>query len=192
MGAKSSWWFLLLLIVGCGNPIPPTKEYQPMAEADALRVLKEHSAVPVDGHEALFVKGRAHKLKDCSQCHDGQDLSSQHPGKQAHGEIKLQHAKFMDCSTCHVTTSPSTLAFGSERVGLDQAYQMCSSCHSSEGKDFLLGAHGKRITGWKGPRVIKNCTSCHNPHEPSFKHSPTIAHPQIIPERLSKQEIDHE
>jgi hypothetical protein len=43
------------------------------------------------------------------------------------------------------------------------------------------GAHGKRVTNWAGTRVVKSCTSCHDPHSPLFKKRwPKTYSPPIV------------
>jgi len=189
---ESVFFCTVLSLVGCGNPVPPSSEARPISEGEKARTLKELKAIPVEGHEGLWVEGRSHQLKKCTECHGSEPVPLDVPGKQAHGDVKLAHAKFMECSTCHVSEIPAVLGFGTKRVNLDQSHHLCASCHNTQGEDFILGSHGKRMTGWKGPRVVKSCVACHDPHEPSFKALPTMAHPKIIPDRLKGQEPDHE
>ena len=50
----------------------------------------------------------------------------------------------------------------------DEGTLLCSQCHYAQGEDWAAGAHGKRLVGWRGPRVVMSCTGCHDPHDPTF------------------------
>ncbi|MGB5884125.1 MAG: hypothetical protein WBG28_08515, partial [Desulfobulbales bacterium] len=56
-----------------------------------------------------------------------------------------------------------------KQIDFDHSYLLCGQCHFRPKRDWLGGAHGKRVTYWAGKRVVMNCTSCHNPHSPAFK-----------------------
>ncbi len=59
-----------------------------------------------------------------------------------------------------------------QKIDFDHSYQLCGQCHFRQKRDWLGGAHGKRETYWAGERVVRNCTSCHNPHSlPSNKNA---------------------
>jgi hypothetical protein len=53
-----------------------------------------------------------------------------------------------------------------EAVGLDQAYRLCAQCHFAQVDAWAGGAHGKRLDGWQGRRVVMSCADCHDPHRP--------------------------
>jgi formate-dependent nitrite reductase cytochrome c552 subunit len=102
----------------------------------------------------------------------------------AHGEIVLHHgsqARPLSCYTCHnkevrdfLVTEQGT------KIDMDHSYQMCGQCHFRQKKDWVGGAHGKRISYWAGKRVVKNCASCHDPHSPRFKKRwPVIYSPPL-------------
>ena len=75
----------------------------------------------------------------------------------------------MDCQTCHSPELPDSLqTLNRQVVTMDHSYQLCAQCHSSQAKDWVGGAHGKRLGGWVEPRVAKTCVSCHNPHKPAI------------------------
>lgn len=125
----------------------------------------------------FFVSGRTHALKQfsCTQCHSGstQTLNKEAKGeKQSHWDIKILHADSdtMNCSTCHSSISADHLnTLKGKLIGFDQSYQICSQCHMTQAKDWAGGAHGKRLGGWVPPRIVQNCTGCHNPHQPAFE-----------------------
>ena len=111
----------------------------------------------------------------CSNCHT-EPLEKLQVGlnkkeKNAHWEISLQHADptTMDCQTCHSPHLPDSLqTLNRQVVTMDHSYQLCAQCHSTQAKDWVGGAHGKRLGGWVEPRVAKTCVSCHNPHKPAI------------------------
>lgn len=110
----------------------------------------------------------------CSQCHDGnKEVTVSFAAEMAHGEIALDHGgkeKPLSCFTCHSEEKRDYLVTeAGVQIDMDHSYQMCGQCHFRQKKDWVGGAHGKRITYWAGPRVVKNCTSCHDPHTPLFK-----------------------
>ena len=109
----------------------------------------------------------------CSQCHNNKDVQITRAAEIAHGDITLVHGgqeKPLSCFTCHNKDARDFLVTEeSVTVDLDHSYQMCAQCHFRQKKDWVGGAHGKRITYWAGKRVVKNCTSCHDPHSPRFE-----------------------
>ena len=75
----------------------------------------------------------------------------------------------MGCTTCHATADVNELrTLTGTAVLFDHAYEICAQCHSTQKADWEGGAHGKRAGGWTPPRVVFNCTECHNPHRPAF------------------------
>jgi hypothetical protein len=109
----------------------------------------------------------------CSQCHNNKFVKVSNAAEIAHGDIVLVHGskeKPLSCYTCHNRTERDLLI--TEQgidVDMDHSYQMCGHCHFRQKKDWVGGAHGKRISNWAGQRVVKNCTSCHDPHSPRFE-----------------------
>lgn len=181
-----------LLLWGCGKNIPASGPKINLNEAQKKEVLNKYQAVPVVDCDTMWVRGRSHRLPDCRVCHAGNNIVTPNDGKQAHWDIQLHHSQNMSCKSCHDSSQPEKLVVGDQRVGFDQAYQLCGSCHFQQEKDFKIGAHGKRLTGWAFPRVVNNCTECHDPHQPMFKSDSTVAHPTIIPQRLQHTEAQHE
>ncbi len=112
----------------------------------------------------------------CSSCHDSPppkfDANQGDNTKKGHWDIKLGHAgtDIMDCRTCHSSDNSDQLVLLSGKpISFDHSYKQCAQCHSTQHKDWLGGAHGKRVIGWVAPKVVYNCTSCHNAHNPGFK-----------------------
>jgi formate-dependent nitrite reductase cytochrome c552 subunit len=109
----------------------------------------------------------------CSQCHNNKNVTIVRAAEMAHGDIALNHgsqAKPLSCFTCHNKEERDFLVTeAGVKVDMDHSYQMCGQCHFRQKKDWVGGAHGKRVTYWAGKRVVKNCASCHNPHSPRFE-----------------------
>jgi formate-dependent nitrite reductase cytochrome c552 subunit len=110
---------------------------------------------------------------NCSQCHDNSPVSIARAAEVAHGDIRLNHGipdKPLSCYTCHNREERDFLVTeAGTKIDMDHSYQMCGQCHFRQKKDWVGGAHGKRLSYWAGQRVVKNCASCHNPHSPRFK-----------------------
>jgi hypothetical protein len=109
----------------------------------------------------------------CSQCHNNKPVRIALAAEMAHGEIVLNHgseARPLSCYTCHKKDERDFLVTEQgTKIDMDHSYQMCGQCHFRQKKDWVGGAHGKRISYWAGQRVVKNCTGCHDPHSPRFK-----------------------
>jgi formate-dependent nitrite reductase cytochrome c552 subunit len=123
----------------------------------------------------FWVESRKHKIErfKCSQCHNNKEVKTTKAFEMAHGDIMLDHGgkeKPLDCLTCHSKDDRDFLTTKKgDKIDMDHPYQMCGQCHFREKEDWVGGAHGKRIAYWAGKRVVKNCTSCHNPHSPRFE-----------------------
>ncbi len=109
----------------------------------------------------------------CSSCHNVKKVSIQNASDMAHADIKVVHgdkSNPLSCDTCHNKDDRDLLVSSNAgKIDLDHVYDMCGQCHFRQKKDWIGGAHGKRVTYWAGERVVKNCTSCHNPHSPRFE-----------------------
>lgn len=108
----------------------------------------------------------------CSQCHEGSEIvggSGTMPDR-AHWNVQAPHgAADLTCATCHPAENPGSLAdLAGRPVSFDQPHQLCGTCHFEQLRDWIGGAHGKRMHAWAGPRVVQSCTGCHNPHDPGF------------------------
>jgi hypothetical protein len=116
------------------------------------------------------------KIQKCKSCHEG---TNKVPSKVSnHDHIKINHAdkETMKCSTCHKSKNTWDLhLLEGDKVSINHPYKLCSQCHFQQVEDWSNGSHGKRVGGWHGKRVIKNCTDCHNPHAPQFhKQMPKV------------------
>ena len=109
----------------------------------------------------------------CSQCHNNKPVTIPKAADVAHGDIRLNHGspdKPLSCYTCHNKEERDFLVTeAGTKIDMNHSYQMCGQCHFRQKKDWVGGAHGKRITNWAGKRIVKNCASCHDPHAPRFE-----------------------
>ncbi|MCP3872200.1 MAG: hypothetical protein GY699_03465 [Desulfobacteraceae bacterium] len=123
----------------------------------------------------FFTEARKAEIKRfrCSSCHNNKKVSVLNAADLSHADIKVTHGdkgKSLACDTCHNKDNRDFLVTAKQsKIDLDHVYDMCGQCHFRQKKDWIGGAHGKRVTYWAGERVVKNCTSCHNPHSPRFE-----------------------
>jgi hypothetical protein len=108
----------------------------------------------------------------CSRCHNNKDVKVAKAAEIAHGEIFLDHGgveKPLSCFTCHKENDRDYLETeAGVKVDMDHSYELCGQCHFRQKKDWVGGAHGKRVSNWAGERVVQSCVSCHDPHSPHF------------------------
>jgi len=127
-------------------------------------------------HQGRFwTETRKNKIErfKCSQCHNNKSVSVAKAAEIAHGDITLKHGspdKPLSCYTCHNKEERDFLVTeAGTKIDMNHSYQMCGQCHFRQKKDWVGGAHGKRVSYWAGQRVVENCASCHNPHSPRFE-----------------------
>lgn len=115
----------------------------------------------------------------CTSCHLGRTVAMADTRiGDAHQNIQPVHPALLGatCSTCHSADAVDMLALKTaERVGLDHSYRLCAQCHFQQAEDWAAGAHGKRLDGWQGRRVVMGCTDCHDPHQPALQ--PRLPYP---------------
>ena len=193
MSKTHSTLFLILLLISC-RPDDHHKSIQdkfnensenrhvwtiPKKDFDKSNFLEWDSFE----NQKFFVEKIWDKSKEqsCKSCHQGYSLKEMKGEgfKRAHWNITLSHGseEIMNCQTCHYKNDVWQFHFGRKKmVTADYVPKLCSQCHGKQQKDWAEGTHGKRISGWQYPRAITTCTSCHNPHTPSFeKKWPNVA-----------------
>lgn len=107
----------------------------------------------------------------CDQCHaamepnpDIRELNVMHVAELQHGRGRIW------CLSCHDLENRNYLrTLLDEPVDFDQAHLVCGGCHSNRHKDWVFGAHGKRVANWQGERKLYDCAHCHDPHSPSIQ-----------------------
>lgn len=119
----------------------------------------------------------------CTSCHLGRGMAlADERIADAHRNIKPDHPKQTGatCSTCHAPDNVELLALKSgERATLDHTYRLCAQCHFAQVEAWAGGAHGKRLDGWQGRRVVMGCADCHDPHNPVLEPRIPFRAPQI-------------
>ncbi len=192
--------FLLLLIFSWGyafsekdsvveiykNAIAPFDDEK---SVDSILLIPDNT-VPVETKYQggfFWTETRKDKIErfKCSECHNNKDVQIARAAEIAHGDIILDHGgqdKPLSCYTCHKKDDRNFLVTEEgSKIDMDHSYQMCGQCHFRQKKDWVGGAHGKRVSYWAGTRVVKTCTSCHDPHSPLFeKRWPKTYSPPLV------------
>jgi hypothetical protein len=119
----------------------------------------------------------------CTSCHLGRAIVlADERRKDAHQNIESVHPVQTGgvCSTCHAPDNVELLALKSgERATLDHTYRLCAQCHFSQAEAWAGGAHGKRMDGWEGRRVLMGCAECHDPHKPAIEKRIPFRAPEL-------------
>ena len=109
----------------------------------------------------------------CTSCHEGQrivDGRAPEDEQRVHQNIQPVHPAESggQCRTCHVAADVGQLRLESgSTASMDHAYRLCTQCHFRQVESWATGAHGKRLVGWRGRRVVMGCADCHDPHRPA-------------------------
>jgi hypothetical protein len=120
---------------------------------------------------ALRTDGPSPTQYPCTGCHVGETTLSRDRVGDAHANIRPVHPHGADagCTTCHAPNVEELRLIGGERVPLARAYRLCAQCHAPQAEAWAGGAHGKRLDGWRGRRVVMGCADCHDPHAPPLE-----------------------
>ena len=164
----------------------------PLATAEPFEVAIR-TTDPTSGHARTFgtitmktaLRTRTTDLGNypCTSCHLGRRIVMRDERiADAHRNIRPEHPDRTGrtCATCHSADNVEMLALKSgERATLDHAYRLCAQCHFSQAESWAGGAHGKRLDGWQGRRVVMGCADCHDPHRPAVEKRVPFRAPQI-------------
>jgi hypothetical protein len=151
------------------------------------------SAAPEAGHTRRFgsitlpiaLRTRAAGINQypCTSCHQGRKVVMENKRiHDAHQNIQPVHPEQTGavCATCHSSDDVEWLTLrGGTRAPLDESYRLCAQCHFEQARAWAGGAHGKRLDGWQGRRVVMACTDCHDPHSPAVQPRIPFRAPQI-------------
>ena len=154
-----------------------TAPFDDQKRVDSVRPLTESTVMVKERYQGgrFLTETRKDKIErfTCSKCHNHTNVTIVRAAEMAHGDITLGHGgptKPLSCFTCHSKEERDFLVTeAGNKVDMDHSYQMCGQCHFRQKKDWVGGAHGKRVYYWAGERVVKNCASCHDPHAPRFE-----------------------
>jgi len=139
----------------------------------------------------FYIQERKPNIKSyaCNECHNKPvaQLHKEGLGRKAHWDITIKHAdtKTMACTSCHNVENMNGLqSITGDPIDFNYSYKLCSQCHNKQVKDWVGGAHGKNLSGWKSERVSKLCVECHNPHQPQIaKRWPSRYNATMVEER---------
>jgi hypothetical protein len=151
------------------------------------------SAAPEAGHSrtfgtitlpiALRTRGAGISQYPCTSCHQGKKVVMANQRiADAHNNIRPVHPAQTGavCSTCHLADNVELLTLMSgEHATLDEGYRLCAQCHFRQVESWAAGAHGKRLDGWQGRRVVMACADCHDPHSPAIQARIPFRAPQL-------------
>lgn len=110
----------------------------------------------------------------CSSCHD--DLPRR-PERRKLVEFHTARNRELNhgdteywCYQCHSAKNIDRLVViaSGRLISFDQAYLLCGSCHGDKLRDWKAAVHGKTMGNWRGNKIRRSCTGCHNPHKPKF------------------------
>jgi hypothetical protein len=109
----------------------------------------------------------------CTSCHVGtQQITDGERAGDVHANVEAVHPAETgaSCGGCHAPDNVESFRLlTGERVGFDHAYRLCAQCHFPQVEAWAAGAHGKRLDGWQGRRVVMGCGECHDPHRPGLQ-----------------------
>jgi len=129
----------------------------------------------------------------CDQCHESMEpspeirvLDTMHDAEIDHGRGRIW------CLSCHDFEERNYLkTLLNEPVDFDDAHLVCGGCHANRHKDWMFGAHGKRVANWQGQRKLYSCTHCHNPHQPIIAPRAPKAPPPVRAGLTMQHGADH-
>ena len=125
------------------------------------------------GSFRVLARKREIERYKCSSCHTDKKVLVNNGQELTHGNVLINHGQGgseLGCIDCHHPVDRDYLEDKKGRkIDFDHSYQLCGQCHFRQKRDWLGGAHGKRVSYWAGDRVVYNCASCHDPHSPRFE-----------------------
>ena len=129
------------------------------------------------------LRDRAIGQYPCGSCHLGREVvMGDKRTAHVHENIQPVHPSETGavCSTCHAEDDVGMLPLkNGGRAPLEEAYRLCVKCHFQQVRDWAGGAHGKRLDGWEGRRVVMGCADCHDPHNPAIEPREPFRAPQL-------------
>ena len=168
------------------NPQPTSTRDVTTAEPDYAATPGPALAIFANAPEFDVIPSKKNpEMHPCTNCHQWtRGDTNPRKLKAPHDDFELKHGlhgkgKFW-CMTCHnEDISRGLVTLEGEKVDYNDAYVICSQCHSHQARDWVYGAHGKRVGNWQGKRQILNCTACHYQHSPAVKPRAPLAGPVV-------------
>jgi hypothetical protein len=159
----------------------PLRGNPPLADGAPLRDIAAVARRPEDAGFTVVPRLPSLTWYPCQQCHEVIPANTQRRQLYVPHNASVTHggAEFW-CHSCHIAEKEEQLqTLIDEPVGFDQAYQLCAQCHYQPRRDWLYGAHGKRVANWQGEREVYSCTHCHDPHNPALRPRAPQAPPPL-------------
>ena len=193
-----SWWLATGVL---GSPSPPIAPNRSGVESESSSDPEPASGPTLDatgqladprdlldGYPPFTAVPRVPVLEDhgyypCSDCHDNESQVANPQIRileEMHDDIEFDHGggRFW-CLTCHHDTDRDSLtSLEHQPISFDESFLLCGQCHSERQRDFLYGAHGRRVGSWQGDRTVTPCTQCHDAHRPAILPAKPYAPPQ--------------
>jgi hypothetical protein len=128
---------------------------------DGYPAAQPYTVVPRKALMVLYPCGQCHKLLP-PNARPRKLVGAPHVAALRHGKGRIW------CMECHLGPDQDMLrAAGGARIDFDDSHLLCGTCHGARQRDWTFGAHGKRVAGWSGERLLYACTHCHDPHDPT-------------------------
>ncbi len=180
--ASARWFFFnLILLLAISSGVNGSDTPPPILTDDSMLQLKERPLPP--------------RSNECQFCHTQKSnffVKKNRPLKLEHVGISPTHGnRTMSCNMCHDTNNHNyLLSSKSHPANFKQPSAVCARCHQNRYDDWSRGLHGKRMGGWRQPKVQFNCIDCHSPHSVKFppmqaSENP-IQSPYVIPKIRSE------
>jgi hypothetical protein len=152
--------------------------------------LRQHTSRPPpapSGSVTIVARQPLLPTYPCSRCHaDRTPDVTERTLTQFHTAKILRHGNLGGwCHRCHTKDDLDRLHLSDgTKVGFDEAYELCGSCHGDKLRDWKAGIHGLTTGFWLGERERRSCPACHDPHQPSFAPMKP-EHPPALPRTVS-------
>jgi hypothetical protein len=167
----------MVLMVSCGIGDEPERQFT------------KHAAPTPSGSVSVIDRRPFLPAFPCSRCHDART-----PNHQERTLVEFHSQKFLNhgtqegwCYRCHTADDIDHLHLADgTKVGFNEAYKLCGSCHGEKYRDWKDGIHGLTTGFWLGDGERRSCPACHNPHLPRFPMM-TPEHPPQLPRTVPNE-----
>ncbi|RMH36846.1 MAG: hypothetical protein D6689_21720 [Deltaproteobacteria bacterium] len=183
---------MVATVVRAAGPGEPTTA---PADSQAPEARARETVAPAKPRVVVNRRAAGLKYFPCSECHDKIELRTPTtPPRPPHDRMTFKHMPGIEmCVQCHVRDDMDSLQlFTEEKISFDESDRLCGQCHPEKHADWELGSHGKVVGSWRGTRVRYTCADCHPPHEPAYRHTPTLPPPPFPRFGIRKTEPSHE